>query len=67
MVVTQSGVVGVAVANRVREGLSTVLAHAPTRHLHMAGKAAGDWDRIHRHEIAIHINAQVIFKFFYLQ
>lgn len=59
MVAIQSGVVGAAVARHVTEGLSAKFVHVPTRRLHMAGKTAGDWDRAHKHEVAIHSNAQV--------
>lgn len=58
MVVTHSGMVGVAVASHVTEGLGTVLVRVPTRNLHMAEEVAGDWGGEHKHKHAIRINAQ---------
>ena len=60
MVVTQSGAVGVAVANHVTEELSTNFVTVPTRHQHMAGEIVGDWDRMQEHGGAIRTNALVI-------
>ena len=65
MAVTQSGVVGVAVANYATEELSAEIVTVPTRHQHMVGEVAGDWGRVHRHKPAIHIHVQVIFNFFF--
>ena len=65
MVVTQSGAVGVAVANHVTEELSAEIVTVPTRHRQMAGEVAGDWGRVYRHKPAIHIYVQVIFNFFF--
>ena len=60
MVVTQSGAVGVAVANHVTEELSAEIVTVPTRHKHMAGEVVGDWGGVHKHKHAIRINALVI-------
>ena len=57
MVVTQSGVVGVSVANHVTEELSAEFVTVPTRHQHMAGEVVGDWGGVHRYKHAIRINA----------
>ena len=65
MVVTQSGVVGVAVANHVTEEFSTKFVTVPTRHQRMAGEVVGDWGGVHRHKPAIHIHVQIIFNFFF--
>lgn len=67
MVVTQSGMVGVAVASHVTEELSTVPVRVPTRNLHMAEEVAGDWGGEHRHKHAIRINARVIVLKFFIQ
>ena len=60
MVVTQSGAVGVAVANHVTEELSDEFVTVPTRHQHMAGEVAGDWGGVRNDKHAIRINALVI-------
>ena len=65
MVVTQSGAVGVAVANHVTEELSDEFVTVPTRHQHMAGEVAGDWGGVHKDKHAIRINALVIFNFLF--
>ena len=65
MAVTQSGVVGVAVANHVTEELSAEIVTVPTRHQHMAGEIAGDWGGVHKDKHAIPINALVIFNFLF--
>ena len=65
MAVTQSGVVGVAVANHATEELSAEIVTVPTRHQHMAGEIAGDWGRVHKDKHAIRINALVIFNFLF--
>lgn len=59
MVVTQSGAVGVAVANHVTEELSDEFVTVPTRHMDM-GEVAGDWGRVRNDKHAIRINALVI-------
>ena len=66
MVVTQSGAVGVAVANHVTKEFSTNFVPVPTRHQHMAGEVAGDWGGVHKDKHAICINALVIFNFLFL-
>ena len=65
MAVTQSGVVGVVVANHVTEELRAEIVSVPTRHQHMAGEVAGDWGRVHRHKPALQIHVQVIVNFFF--
>ena len=65
MVVTQSGAVGVAVANHVTKEFSTNFVPVPTRHQHMAGEVAGDWGGVHKDKHAICINALVIFNFLF--
>ena len=60
MVVTQSGAVGVSVANHVKEELSAEFVTVPTRHQHMAGEVVGDWGGVHRYKHAIRTNALVI-------
>ena len=65
MAVTQSGVVGVVVANHVTEELSAEIVSVPTRHQHMAGEVAGDWVGVHKDKHAICINALLIFNFLF--
>ena len=67
MEVTQSGAVGVAVANHVTEELSAEIVTVPTRHQHMAGEVVGDWDRMQERGGATRTNAQVTHQLFPLE
>ena len=67
MEVTQSGAVGVAVANHVTEELSAEFVTVPTQNQHMAGEVVGHWDRLQEYGGAIRINAQVTHQLFPLE